>query len=86
MFDAEEFSKKQEEAQKAHEEKQRKLKEAEDAKADLASKIAAQAEERRLLMERLASQSQVAYEWNRAAGKSNYADGSIEGQARGARS
>ncbi|KAI9715949.1 MAG: hypothetical protein M1828_000537 [Chrysothrix sp. TS-e1954] len=54
MLDPEEVAKKTAEAQKAHEEKMEKLKEAEAAKSELDRKIKAQAEERRKLMEKLA--------------------------------
>lgn len=57
MIDMEEVKRRQEEAQKAHEEKQRKLQEAEAQKAELDAKVKAQAEERRKLLEKLAEKT-----------------------------
>lgn len=57
MIDIEEIKRRQEEAQKAHEEKQRKLQEAEAQKAELDAKVKAQAEERKKLLEKLAEKT-----------------------------
>lgn len=57
MVDIEEIKRRQEEAQKAHEEKQKKLQEAEAQKAELDAKVKAQAEERKKLLEKLAEKT-----------------------------
>jgi len=57
MIDLEAFAIKQGEAQRLHEEKARKLKEAAEQKAELDRRVKAQAEERRLLLEKLAKRT-----------------------------
>ena len=57
MVDAAEFEQQQAEAQKAHEEKARKLREAESKKEELEAKMKAQAEERKRLMEKLTAKT-----------------------------
>ena len=56
-LDPAEFAAKQAEAQRVHEEKAKKLAEADAAKAELAQRMQAQAEERRLLLEKLAKKT-----------------------------
>lgn len=58
-IDPVELAKKQEEAQKAHEEKMQKLKEAEAAREELEKKVRAQAEERNKLMAKLAAKERA---------------------------
>lgn len=57
MIDPAEFVAKQAEAQRVHEEKAKKLAEADAAKAELTRRMQAQAEERRLLLEKLAKKT-----------------------------
>ena len=58
-IDPVEFAKKQEEAQKAHEEKMKKIKEAEAQREELEKKVKAQAEERSKLLAKLAAKERA---------------------------
>ncbi|KAK4985920.1 hypothetical protein LTR50_005646 [Elasticomyces elasticus] len=81
-IDPAEFAKKQEEAQRAHEAKLVKLKEAETQRADLEKKVKAQADERAKLLERLAVKTKAKVDGvsgangngQNADGKANAAD------------
>ncbi|KAK8207037.1 CCCH zinc finger and RRM domain-containing protein [Phyllosticta capitalensis] len=57
MVDIEEVKRRQEEAQKIHDEKQKQLQETEKQKAEVAEKLKAHAEERKKLLEMLASKT-----------------------------
>ncbi|KAK7518056.1 CCCH zinc finger and RRM domain-containing protein [Phyllosticta citriasiana] len=57
MVDIEEVKRRQEEAQKIHDEKQKQLQETEKQKAEVAEKLKAHAEERKKLLEMLASKA-----------------------------